>query len=104
MPKPRPKTWLNTDIDPHLRERAQLRADQEGVGLRMVVEKALALYLNSDGLPPAIGASIARTQADVAMLAAQIEPIAAFLATVRYRDGAGPRRQTMARQDDDEVF
>lgn len=103
MTKPRSRSSLSTDLDPLLLERTQAQAKREGVGLRMIVEKALALYLSSDGLPPAIGSSFERMQADVAMLAAQIEPIAAFLATIRYRDGAGPRRETMAWQDNDEV-
>lgn len=104
MTRPRSRSSLSTDLDPLLLERTQAQAKREGIGLRMVVEKALALYLSSDGLPPAIGSSIERMQADVAMLAAQIEPIAAFLATIRYRDGAGSRREARAWQDDDEVF
>lgn len=101
MPKPRIRSALSTDIDPGLLKRAQSEAERERVGLRTIVERALTLYLNSDGLPPAIGSSIAKTQADVAMLAAQIEPIAAFLATVQYRNSAMARRKTPAPPDDD---
>lgn len=104
MAKPRSRSSLSTDLDPWLLGRAQVQAKREGVGLRIIVEKALAHYLNSDGLPPGIALSIERTQADIALLAAQIEPIAAFLASVRYRDGAAPRRATAARQDDDEGY
>ena len=104
MPKPRPRSALSTDLDPWLLERTHAQAKREGVSLRTVVERALAIYLDSDGLPPAIGSSIEKTQADIAMLADQIEPIAAFLATVRYRDRAIPRRGTVARQDDEDAL
>ena len=103
MPKPRPRSALSTDLDPWLLEKMQAQAKHEGVSLRTVVEKALALYLNSDGLPPAIGSSIEKTRADIAILADQIEPIAAFLASMRYRDRAIPRRGMMAWHDDDEA-
>lgn len=103
MPKPRPRLTLSTDLDPWLLERTQAQAKREGVSVRTVVEKALALYLNSDGLPPAIGSSIEKTRADIALLADQIEPIAAFLASMRYRDRAAPRRGMMSWHKDDEV-
>ena len=101
---PRLRSALNLDIDPRLLEQADAQAKHEDVGLRVIVEKALALYLASDGLPPAIGASIAKTQADIALLAAQIEPIAAFLATIKYRDGTGARGRGIAIRGDDGEF
>lgn len=104
MPKPRLRSALNLDIDPRLLEQADAQAKHEDVGLRVIVEKALTLYLASDGLPPAIGASVAKTQADIALLAAQIEPIAAFLATIKYRDGTGARGRGIAIRGDDGEF
>lgn len=101
MPKPRLRSALNIDIDPRLLERVQERAKHDGLGVRVVVENALSLYLNGHGLPAALEASLAKTQADVGLLAAQIEPIAAFLATVRYGTAPSPRSRSRTSEDED---
>lgn len=100
-PKARLKPALNVEIDAGLLDQMTQRAKDRGVRMRLVVEEALALYLRNDGLPPIVAAAVARIEAETAAVAAQIEPIAAFLTTVKYRDSVGSSRG-MAPCDRDE--
>jgi len=59
---------INVEIEPGLRERVKVRAVQEGVSLRQVVENALRLWLTS----PVVGTgSVAAEPVEVAAPAAE---------------------------------